>query len=207
MLSPAVPYAGLQAISMWPLGAFQQVWPGEPPNGPEGKAGLRQDHHETDWRVGLLGPVSGQDGVRLTPSVVYHPVSKNEQSVLPVSENQSRVGWPNPIPSALWPLRAEDVGLELLASILPWVPGFSPDSRDPVQGVNDPKVGERQGWDSPHSPQPCGGKQGLGSDRGLFMRGGGGGSAPLPLNHQTGKPASDCGRGLPCAPELQMFFP
>lgn len=70
----------------------EQVWPGEPPNGMEGRAGLRQDHHETDSGSRFTWPCDW-DGVRLTLPVVYHPVSKKEQSILPVSENQGRVGW------------------------------------------------------------------------------------------------------------------
>lgn len=71
----------------------EQVWPGEPQSEPEVKAGLRQDHHETDLESEFTWPCVW-DGVRLTPSVVCHSVCKNEpSSVLPVSENQGKVGW------------------------------------------------------------------------------------------------------------------
>lgn len=91
-------------------------------------------------------------------------------------------GWvlgPNLIPSAPWPLKAEDVGLEPMASILCCVPGFSPDGRNPVQGVNDSEVREdRTGTlPTPRSPvvvmASSEWRQRLESDCGLFMRGGG----------------------------------
>lgn len=63
----------------------EQVW-AENPNGLEGKARLRQDHHRANPRSGLTWPCAWY-GVRLPPSVVCHPVSKNEQLALPIAEN------------------------------------------------------------------------------------------------------------------------
>lgn len=88
-----VAFQGQIMTGRWQNVVVEQVWPGEPQSEPEVKAGLRQDHHETDLESEFTWPCVW-DGVRLTPSVVCHSVCKNEpSSVLPVSENQGKVGW------------------------------------------------------------------------------------------------------------------
>lgn len=54
-------FQGQTMTERWWDVVVEQVHPGEPLNGPEGKAGLKQDHHETDSGSGLLGPVSGME--------------------------------------------------------------------------------------------------------------------------------------------------
>lgn len=101
-------------------------------------------------------------------------------------------------------------------STLCCVPGFSPESRDPLQGVHDLK--DREGkagsvpgpptlwWQWP--PQAGGGKDSMGiMTWPVHERWGE--AAPSPTYQQTGKPASDrvITRGdSPVQPELQMVF-
>lgn len=113
--------------------------------------------------------------------------------------------------------------MELSASTLWCVPGFPPESKDPVQEEYDLKDREdRTG--TPPSPQLCSDNglhkwveaRTLWERRGRFLRGGRSCSLPLPLPHplipanrqaRQGNLPVISGGDSPVQPELQMVFP